>query len=149
MRAKGHNSIEFKRKADEKPTDLMSEEVTQMLVFLQRIQSGYHPAEFSPDRVPLILQEFSKPWTDLAKAFVFSCGSCCVDFTREAVRFIVKREALVERLLAMKILGKLQECKAQAMHSLGLIEDDRRDATLSMNPSKWMGSRELMAELTR
>jgi hypothetical protein len=149
MRSKGHNSTEFKWKPDEKlPTDPMSADVSQMLVFLQRTQSGYHPGEFSPDRIPLVLREFSKPWTDLAKAFVISCYSCCVEFTREAVLFIVKREALAERFLAMEILAKLQERKARAMHSLELIEDDRGDAALSMNPGIWMGSRELMAGLS-
>ncbi|KAH8592604.1 hypothetical protein B0O99DRAFT_743508 [Bisporella sp. PMI_857] len=140
MRSKGHNSNEFKWKPDEKlPTDPMSADVSQMLVFLQRTQSGYHPGEFSPDRIPLVLREFSKPWTDLAKAFVDSCYSCCVEFAREAVLFVVK---------PIEILGKLQERKARAMHSLELIEDDRGDAALSMNPGIWMGSRELMADLS-
>ncbi|KAH7323577.1 hypothetical protein BKA65DRAFT_481387 [Rhexocercosporidium sp. MPI-PUGE-AT-0058] len=82
MRSKGHNSIEFKWKPDEKlPTDPMSAEVSQMF-------------------------------------------------------------------LAMEILGKLKERKATAIYSLEMIEEDRGDAALSMNPGIWMGSRELMVGLS-
>ncbi|RFU34194.1 hypothetical protein B7463_g2172, partial [Scytalidium lignicola] len=150
MRQNGHDSSRFSWKPDEKfPTDHFGSEVTQMLEFLHRTQSGSHVGEFNPDRVHLVLQEFSKPWNALASDYVEKCHSCCVDFAREAVRYSVTNAGLAERYLAIEILWRLGDRRDAALAALGLLEEDRGDVMFSMSPSLWVGNRELIGEMSK
>ncbi|KAK3938270.1 interferon-induced GTP-binding Mx [Diplogelasinospora grovesii] len=145
MRTDGHNSTDFKWKPDEPlPTSPANKEVGQMLDLLVRTKSGSHPADFNPDRIDLIFPQFSIHWNAIATEYVGSCYRCCEEFAREAVRFVVKDVSVAERLLAKEILRALAVRKSRALMTLRLIEADRKDGAMSVNPDLWMDSRELM-----
>jgi hypothetical protein len=61
----------------------------------------------------------------------------------------IKNEGFAKRFLTYEILGELGERKKDAMAALKLIEEDRGDAFLSMNPGMWMGNRELVSEMAK
>ncbi|KAF8863046.1 hypothetical protein BDZ45DRAFT_147486 [Acephala macrosclerotiorum] len=150
MRSEGHNSGVFRWKPDEKlPNDPKSKEVSQMLDLLRRTQSGLHPGEFNTDRVQLLFQEYSDPWNTLATSYVETCHGCCVNFASHALRYSIRDADLVQRFMMHEIRGKLEERKKNALAALELIEEDRGEAFLSMNPSMWMGNRELMGEMVK
>ncbi|KAF4459067.1 Interferon-induced GTP-binding Mx [Fusarium albosuccineum] len=140
MRSQGHDLATFNWKPDEPlPDNPRSKDVDQMLELLQRTRSGSHPAEFSPDRIGLVLGSFSKPWKGIAADYLDECYTCCEDFVREAVYFVLDDRRLAERLLVKEIFAKLRRRKEEAQHTLDLIENDRKETPMSMSPDMWMG----------
>ncbi|KAF4454053.1 dynamin family protein [Fusarium austroafricanum] len=140
MKSQGHDLATFNWKPDEPlPDNPRSKDVEQMLELLQRTRSGSHPAEFSPDRIGLVLGSFSKPWKGIAARYLDECYTCCEDFVRKAVSFVIDDRRLVERLLVKEIFAKLRSRKEEAQHTMDLIETDRKETPMSMSPDMWMG----------
>lgn len=148
MRTDGHNSTDFKWKPDEPlPSSPANEEVSQMLDLLVRTKSGSHPANFDPDRIDLIFPHFLIHCNAIATEYAGSCCRCCEELACDAVRFVVKDVSVAERLLAKEILRALAFRKSRALMTLGLMEADRKDSAISVNPDLRMDSRELVREL--